>query len=295
MPWQQLLFHIDTQQAEPLSDALQQCGAASVSLQDAADQPLYEPGPGETPLWQQVDVVGMFAEDNDIPQVLEALKKILDCDELPRWQLSELQDQDWVRVWMDDFKPIQFSERLWICPSWLTPTDPDAVNIILDPGIAFGSGTHPTTAMCLQWLGDAAIQGKTVIDYGCGSGVLSVAAALLGAHTVWAIDIDPQALQASTDNAHKNNVTARIHCGLPADLPDIRADIIVANIIAGPLIALAPLLAAHHTGGGQLVLSGILETQLDEVRQCYTQWYDLDAVTQQQQWCRLTGTRRGTN
>jgi len=293
MPWQQLTFQVDKQQADLFSDALHECGAASVSLQDAADQPLFEPGPGETPLWQHVDVVGMFAEDTDIPQILGNLKQQLDCDELPRWQLSELQDQDWVRVWMDDFKPIQFADNLWICPSWMTPLDEYAVNIILDPGLAFGSGTHPTTAMCLQWLGNTDLTGKTVIDYGCGSGVLAVAAALLGAATVWAIDNDPQALQATEENARNNKVSERIHYGLPDALPAMKADIIVANIIAGPLIELAPLLAAHHHADGELALSGILETQVDSVRQCYQQWYQMDTTTQQQEWCRLTGTHHG--
>ena len=291
MPWLQLTLNAHKDSAEQYSDALSECGAVSVTMQDAADQPLYEPAPGETPLWADIQLVGMFAADVDMDAVIARLKQQLQTTTLPEYSISLLEDQDWERVWMDDFHAIQFAEHLWICPSWLTPPDPQATNIMLDPGLAFGSGTHPNTAMCLQWLGQHELQGKRVIDYGCGSGVLAIAAALLGASEVWAIDIDPQALQATRENAEKNHVSEKLQIGYPKDLPDSLADVVIANIVAGPLLELAPMLAEHTRTAGHVVLSGILENQLPQIQDCYQTWFMLDPPMQQQEWCRLSGTR----
>lgn len=291
MPWLQLTLNAHKDNAEQYSDALSECGAVSVTMQDAADQPLYEPAPGETPLWADIQLVGMFAADTDMDAVIAQLRQQLQLTRLPEYAINQLDDQDWERVWMDDFHPIQFAEHLWICPSWLTPPDPAATNIMLDPGLAFGSGTHPTTAMCLQWLGQHDLHDKCVIDYGCGSGVLAIAAAMLGARDVWAIDIDPQALQATRDNASKNHVIKQLHIGFPDDLPEISADIVIANIVAGPLVELAPMLAAHTACDGRLILSGILENQLSQIQNIYRNWFQLDPPVQQQEWCRISGTR----
>ena len=188
-----------------------------------------------------------------------------------------LEDKDWVREWMDHFHPMQFGERLWICPSWRDVPNPDAVNVMLDPGLAFGTGTHPTTALCLQWLDGLDLAGKTVVDFGCGSGILGIAALKLGAARVIGIDIDPQAIQASRDNAERNGVADQIELYLPADQPqDVEADVVVANILAGPLRELAPLIAGHGKAGSLMALSGVLESQAPELETIYGQWFEMD-------------------
>jgi len=190
---------------------------------------------------------------------------------------------------MDNFHPIQFGERLWICPSWHTPPAPDAVNIMLDPGLAFGTGTHPTTALCLNWLDQADLKGKYVIDYGCGSGILAIAAALLGAERVIGVDTDPQALEATRANAERNGV--EIEAYLPGDCPDEPCDLLLANILAGPLQTLAPRFANLTKPSAELVLSGILEVQAQEVSDSYAAWFDMQAPTIKEDWTRLNGTR----
>jgi len=290
MPWHQLTLTIPRDQAESLEDTLLELGAISVTLQDAADVPVLEPLPGETPLWPQVDVVGLFEEQTDTIQVDQALA----ARGIRGGTWSHVEDQDWERAWMDQFQPLCFGKRLWIVPSWIEAPDAQAVNILLDPGLAFGTGTHPTTALCLEWLDGADMAGKTVLDYGCGSGILAIAALKLGALEAWGIDIDPQALTATRDNAARNGIEAgRLHAGPPATLPgEAQFDVLLANILMGPLIELAPTLTAHVKPGGALVLSGLLAEQAEGVMAAYAEAFDFEPPTLKEGWARLSAVRR---
>jgi ribosomal protein L11 methyltransferase len=289
MPWLQLTFYSTKEKAEALAELLSEAGAAAVTMQDAADQPLYEPPPGATPLWQLTNVVGLFTEETDGDAVVQQIKAQW-RGEFPDYRSEVLEDQDWERAWMDDFKPMRFGERLWIVPSWHEPPSGDAVNIMLDPGLAFGTGTHPTTRLCLEWLDAHEVEGKTVIDYGCGSGILALAAALLGASSVIGVDNDPQALVATLDNAARNKVSVQAY--LPKEAPQEPADILVANILAGPLIELAPRLAALVRDGGAIALSGILPEQAGEVSSAYSEWFTMQPPVEHDGWIRLEGVKR---
>lgn len=289
MPWLQLTFYSTKEKAEALADLLSEAGAAAVTMQDAADQPLYEPPPGATPLWQLTNVVGLFEENSDGDVIVQQLQAQWQ-GEFPDYRSEILQDQDWERAWMDDFKPMQFGKRLWIVPSWHEPPAGDTVNILLDPGLAFGTGTHPTTRLCLEWLDGHDIQGKRVIDYGCGSGILALAAALLGAESVIGVDNDPQALVATLDNAARNGV--HIQAYLPKEVPQEPVDIMVANILAGPLIELAQNLAALVRKGGAIALSGILPEQAEAVSGAYSKWFTMEPPVEQDGWIRLEGIRQ---
>ncbi|EGL54113.1 ribosomal protein L11 methylase [Methylophaga aminisulfidivorans MP] len=287
MAWIQFICNTTSDKADALSDAFSECGAAAVTFEDDADQPIYEPDLGTTPLWTATRVVALFdAETNpdDVGNMLSTL-----VSDIPPYRVEAVEDKDWEREWMDNFHPIQFGERLWICPSWHPPPAPDAVNIMLDPGLAFGTGTHPTTALCLNWLDQADLKGKYVIDYGCGSGILAIAAALLGAERVIGVDTDPQALEATRANAERNGV--EIEAYLPGDCPDEPCDLLLANILAGPLQTLAPRFANLTKPSAELVLSGILEVQAQEVSDSYAAWFDMQAPTIKEDWTRLNGTR----
>lgn len=292
MPWLQLELEATPDNAEQLSELLHTAGASAVTLQDAADQPLFEPPLGTTPLWNTTRVIGLFAADTDVPVVLASLQQQLEPDPLPAWHLNPLEDRDWVRAWMDDFQPMRFGERLWICPSGYTPPEPQAVNILLDPGLAFGTGTHPTTAMCLRWLDAHAPQGLTVIDYGCGSGILAIAACKLGARHANGVDTDPQALLATHDNAEKNQVSDCIDVYLPADFPPQPVPLLLANILAGPLQSLAHRFSELVKPAGHIVLSGILAEQAELVMQQYRAAFDIQLIDQQEDWVCLAGQRR---
>jgi len=283
--------------AKHYEQALEACGALSVTLSDAADQPLLEPGPGETPIWQQVVVTGLFDDSCDVEQASSNIVRALGSDaDAAELKIETIEDRDWVRAWMDDFKPMRFGTRLWICPSVYQPPEPDAVNIMLDPGLAFGTGTHPTTALCLRWLDAHPPAHKQVIDYGCGSGVLAIAALLLKASRVTAVDNDPQALQASHDNALRNQVTDRLDVcappGLDNKLSEQKVDLLIANILAGPLQELAPVLARLLKPGARLVLSGILLEQAESVKQAYADTIDWLAMTEEQGWICLEGRHK---
>jgi len=291
-PWLQLSLQAIDHTVEQLEDALLQVGALAVTLQDAGDQPMLEPGPGETPLWTQTCVTGLFDAQTDIEVVKRQLQCVLHTPILPECRLAELEERDWVRVWMDHFHPMRFGQRLWICPTAQTPPDPDAVNIRLNPGLAFGTGTHPTTALCLEWLDGADLANQTVLDYGCGSGILAIAAAKLGARRVWAVDIDPQALLASDDNAAENEVEDRLELASPAALPvALAVDVLVANILAGVLVRLAPEFARRVKPGGRLVLSGILEPHADAVQTAFAQDFAFNAPHMREDWVLLEGVR----
>ncbi|MGL5290539.1 MAG: 50S ribosomal protein L11 methyltransferase, partial [Vibrionaceae bacterium] len=267
MPWIQLKVNATQAGAEQIGDLLfEQGGALTITFLDAQDTPIFEPLPGETRLWGETDVVALFEADVDLAPVIALLKKstLLSADFA--YKIEQVEDKDWQRAWMDNFKPMRFGKRLWVCPSWCEVPDPSAVNIMLDPGLAFGTGTHPTTSLCLQWLDSLDLKDKIVVDFGCGSGILSLAALLLGAKQVIGIDIDPQALQASKDNAQRNQVDDRLQLYLPKDQPDnLKADVVVANILAQPLRELAPIIKSFLAKGGQLAMSGVLEEQAKSV------------------------------
>jgi ribosomal protein L11 methyltransferase len=292
MPWNQLLLECNAADGDALSDLLAEAGAEAVTLLDAADQPIFEPALGTTPLWDRTRVNGLFSADADMDAVVANLARRLAPTPLPPYRIERLEDQDWNRAWMDRFQPMRFGERLWIVPSWHTPTDPNAVNILLDPGMAFGTGTHPTTRLCLEWLDAHAPTGLRVIDYGCGSGILAIAAARLGAASVWATDNDPQALLATRENADRNQIGDSLVTSFPEHPPAETADVLLANILAGPLMILAERFAGLVKPGAHIVLSGILRDQADEVRSVYEQWFDMAPTTVLEDWARLEGRRR---
>ncbi|ADW75611.1 MULTISPECIES: 50S ribosomal protein L11 methyltransferase [Rahnella] len=293
MPWIQLKINTTGNDAETLSDALIESGAVSVTFQDTHDNPVFEPLPGETLLWGDTDAIGLYDAETDMDEVIVMLENEPLLGKGFVHKIEQLEDKDWEREWMDNFHPMRFGERLWICPSWRDVPDPNAVNVMLDPGLAFGTGTHPTTAMCLQWLDSLDLTDKTVIDFGCGSGILAIAALKLGAKHVVGIDIDPQAIQASRDNAERNGVSERLSLYLPKDQPDnLSADVVVANILAGPLRELAPLISVLPVAGGHLGLSGVLASQAQSVADAYKDQFELDPVAEKEEWCRITGVKK---
>ena len=294
MPWLQMILETEASLVEPISEALVSVGAISVTWQDAKNQPLYEPHLNSTSLWKKIQVIGLFEENTNSSQLQAQLQALLAPKYLPPCQIQTLADQDWSRVWMDDFHPMLFGERVWICPSWQKPPNPQAVNIFIDPGLAFGTGTHPTTALCLEWLDSLSdLSGKTVIDYGCGSGILAITAVKLGAKQVWAVDNDPLALQATEENAKKNQVDKRIHPVFPEKLPKkIKADGILANILANPLITLANTFAIHLKSPAPLVLSGILKEQADEVIAAYSRHFTITETLEQDDWIRIVACKK---
>lgn len=289
MPWLELRIDSNRDDAPAIEDALVNCGALSVTLQDNADHPIFEPALGETPLWQNTRVVGLFDADIDTGAVYRQLQ--LPRDTAHSW--NTLEDKDWEREWMAHYQPIQCGANLWICPSWIAPPQPEAVNLLLDPGLAFGTGTHPTTFLCMQWLSEQELAGRTAVDYGCGSGILGIAALLLGARSVIGVDIDPQALLATQDNAQRNGLAAeRFLVFFPGKAPSTKHDVVLANILAGPLVELADTLEQHLNPQGLLCLSGILHTQADTVMSAYSDFVDFDPVRQREEWVCLTGRRK---
>lgn len=299
MPWLNLYIDTNAQEAPALEDALLAVGAAAVTLEDNADQPILEPALGETPLWDNTRVTGLFDADINTDDCMERLQQALRVDALPPLRWEAIEDKDWEREWMSNYHPIHCGGPLWICPSWLEPPEPEAVNLMLDPGLAFGTGTHPTTHLCLQWLASfgqriAPWSTQTVVDYGCGSGILGIAALLLGANSAVGVDIDPQALIATKSNTERNGLPAE---QFPVFLPNrLEAsepvDLVLANILAGPLAELAPTLADLTKSGGWLCLSGILEIQADVVMAAYAPWFDFEPIAVEGDWVRITGQKR---
>ena len=293
MPWLQISLECDAEHVEQAESALLESGAISVTLEDAADQPVLEPAPGEMPVWNATRLTGLFEADADLDAVQTRLLQALGLSRLPRLKIETLEEREWEKEWMDRFQPMRFGDNLWICPSWHTPPESGAVTIMLDPGLAFGTGTHPTTALCLEWLDRHPPEGRQVIDYGCGSGILAIAALKLGAEKVIATDIDPQALEATEANARKNGIDPdRLITVLPDQVPQIPADLVMANILSGPLVELEPTLAGLTRPGGQLILSGILEDQADNVREAYERDFELAPTRTQEEWVRIEGQRR---
>lgn len=291
MAWLQLKIETSKSDADRIEEALELVGAGAVMLEDAADQPLFEPPLGTTPLWDATRIVALFTIDSDMDAILEFLNQQIEGG-LPSHRVEILEDQVWERAWMDHYHPMCFGERLWVVPSWTPPPQPDAINLLLDPGLAFGTGTHATTALCLQWLDGLDLKDKIVIDYGCGSGILAIAALLLGAKHAYCVDTDPQALLATKDNAARNQVGDKVTVCFPDAMPAITADVVVANILAGPLAELAPILAELCNTNGDLALSGIIDTQVEELKLAYAPWFELNQLkTKDENWCRLSGTR----
>lgn len=295
MSWQNVSFLTDASHAEPMCDALLEAGALSASIEDADagtpdEQPQFgEPGSVTTPGWNHSKVVVLLEPDADVAAILGEAAKAIGLPGVPEISVEPLAEQNWVQLTQSQFDPIRVSERLWIVPSWHESPDPAAINLILDPGMAFGTGSHPTTRLCLEWLERNVSEGCTVLDYGCGSGILAIAAARLGATHVAGVDIDPQAVDAAKANAERNGVTA-----LFADSAAPVAgeyDVVVANILSNPLRVLAPAICAHVRSGGRLALSGILREQADEIIAIYAQWMPLQVADVREDWVCLAGTK----
>lgn len=295
MAWLSLKIEADENIADLLSDTLLDLGAISVSIEDAnaetpQEQALFgEPGDPPPGIWQQNVVNALFSEDTTATEVMQSLQQTTGLQGLS-YSTEVLAEQDWVRATQSQFEPIQISKRLWIVPSWHAAPDPEALNIVLDPGLAFGTGSHPTTHLCLAWLEDAIQQPLTVLDYGCGSGILAIAAKKLGAGEVIGTDIDAQAILSSDYNAQQNGVNAAFY--LPDQLPPVDADIVVANILSSALTVLAPALAACCKQYGRIALSGILQSQAAQISEVYAEWFDMDVPVILEGWVLLTGNKR---
>ena len=291
MPWLQLSIEATAEQAEIASEAFTAAGALSVTVLDAGDEPLLEPAPGETPLWSCNRIVALFSPETDVAQVEGCLRDRLPVESI-KCQVEQLQDRDWSNTWRDNFSAMQFGNKLWVCPLGEWPPDPGACVVQMDPGLAFGTGTHVTTGLCLEWLDAHTPAGKLVIDYGCGSGILAIAACKLGADRVCAVDIDPQALLATRENASRNAVEDCLEVRLPGELATDPVDLVMANILANPLIELAGLLAARVRTGGQLIMTGILRKQDAAVMAAYDDWFDFRPPVTREEWVLLEGIKR---
>ena len=297
MKWLQIHITVEQAQVDFTETLLSSLGAVSVTLDDAENQDLLEPLPGETPLWNKVIVTGIYAQEDDEQIDVEALETFIRTQMPEAPMRSEfLEDQAWERTWMDAYEPIQIAEKYWIVPEWMEAPEADAVNIKLDPGLAFGTGNHASTFLCLQWLGKVDVKDKIVIDYGCGSGILGVAALLLGARKVYATDIDPQAVLATKQNAELNGVLDQLYVGLPEEfnkvLADQKADVFVANILAGPLMALAAEFSTLIKSEGKFALAGIIEEQVTDVSNVYSEFFDIMEVEKRDEnWYRISGSR----
>lgn len=293
--WRALRLAVTQTQVAAVEQVMEDNGALAVSITDAADNPLFEPPPGAAPLWPLCQVQAIFGQHEDDAIIRAACQSaLIDAlgDNAPNIVISDIEDQDWTRVWMDAFQPMRFGQRLWIVPSWHPCPEPQAVNLRLDPGLAFGTGTHPTTALCLEYLDGVEHMPDRVLDFGCGSGVLALAALMLGAQQADGTDIDPQALLAMQDNAQRNDLQSRIRTWLPEDfVPDQPYPMVLANILSGPLQQLAPQLSGYLAPGGTLVLSGLLTEQASDVMAAYPD-IEFDLPASSGEWCRLSGRKR---
>ena len=278
-------------EAELVEQLFARHGAHSVTFSDAGDDPVLEPAPGETPLWQQTKITGLFSADADLLLLQEDLLHSFGLDDLPASHSETLADRAWEREWLKEFRPISFGSRLWVSPHGMQIADEDPIVVWLDPGLAFGTGTHETTALCLEWLAGLDLTGKRILDVGCGSGILSIAALKLGAASADGIDIDQQAITASRKNAADNGVSERLRLSTdPADFHG-EYDLVIANILAGTLVEMAAELSKRTMHGGLLALSGILSGQIDEVSSAFVGWFTLDPPVKRNSWARITGTK----
>ncbi len=294
MSWLQLSLTTRDRQAARVELLFENLGALSVTLLDAEDDPLLEPAPGETPLWRRTRITALFEGEADITALRSALRHHLDAATFATLSQERVEDQAWERAWMDAFQPMHYGHHLWVCPAGRRPDDPHAIIVELDPGLAFGSGTHPTTALCLEWLAAHDLEGRTLIDYGCGSGILGIAALRLGVDRVIAVDHDPQALEATEANARKNAVYDRLQVVTPEAIPQVQSDLLVANILAGILEALEPTLAAHVRPQGTVLLSGILTEQAAGVVEAYRPHFSVQPPIEKDGWVRIEGTRNSS-
>jgi ribosomal protein L11 methyltransferase len=295
MPWRQFVMELAALDPDAVEAIFEKHGAQSITLTDAGDDPQLEPGRGETPLWKNSRITGLFPSGQDFADLQSDLMRTLGIPRLPRHDIVDLEDRFWEREWLKYSEPMVFGERLWIYPGDTVVNDDAAVVVRLDPGLAFGTGTHATTALCLEWLSSQRLEQKNLLDYGCGSGVLAIAGLRLGAHSATAMDIDPQALTATHDNASRNGVAESLSVVGSDTAISGAFDVVVANILAGPLIVLAERIAARVRGGCLLALSGILSEQVDDVLSAYQSWITFDEPVLREQdgqtWARLTGLR----
>lgn len=294
MLWKEITIPATNSELENIENTLLDLGACSVTLKDAEDQPILEPAVGDTPVWDKLLITALFTEEFNLNKIEKAIIKTFPNIDHKSVSMREFPDQDWERSWMDDFHPMKFGSRLWICPSWKKPPQADAINIILDPGLAFGTGTHPTTSLCLEWLDQNINTPDLVVDYGCGSGILAIAALKLGAKKAIGIDNDPQAIIASKDNNAKNHISDDLfELYLPENQPtDIQADVLIANILAMPLISLVDTICSKLKPNGKIALSGILAEQADDVAQAYSKYCHIENIKQLEDWVIITGIKK---
>ena len=292
MPWHQISVITSEDLAPRLADLFDKLGAVSVTYMDAEDEPVYEPAIGETKIWTNTEVIALYELDTEPTLIKARFNALFKPEQLLNWQDEIVLDQEWERAWMEFYQPMKFAGKLWVCPTGQEQHESGTVCLTLDPGLAFGTGTHPTTALCLEWLSSHGLTGKTVIDYGCGSGILAVAAVLLGAKEAHAVDIDPQAITATQSNALKNQVQDKITCYLPEQFTPFQADVVLANILAKPLIDMAEQICNLLASGSRLVLSGILQEQAEPVLNAYQHHITFNTPVQQEDWIRLEGVKR---
>ena len=295
MDWRQFVMDLESLNPERVEEVLTRHGAQSIALTDAGDKPVLEPAPGETPLWRDTRITALFSPDVNLNELRDDLLQSFHLNALPTHEVAVLKDRAWEREWLKDFAPMRFGGRLWICPGDALVEEPGAVVVRLDPGLAFGTGTHATTALCLEWLDGLPLDGKTMLDYGCGSGVLAIAALLLGSESAVAMDIDRQAVTATRNNAANNGVADRLETLIGDDAITGQYDAVIANILAGPIIELAAEIAGRVKSGCVLALSGILSEQVGDVLDAYRPWIEFDEPVTREQggqtWARLTGRR----
>jgi len=293
MAWWQISVQCTDDELEQTEDILLSLGALCITMSDAQDSPIYEPLPGETPVWPYMTMTGMFQQNRHDEALYEKLLELLPDHQSATAHRSVLEEQNWERVHLQHFKPIRCAQNLWIVPSWLQPPDPEAIIIRLDPGMAFGTGSHPTTALCLAWMAHNNFNNQSVIDYGCGSGILSIAACKLGASRVFGVDIDPQAVDASLENSRRNDINQdRLRVSLVCDLKVDKVDLLIANILSGPLVELAPKFASMIKPGGKILLSGILKTQVNDIKCAYQSCFNLEPESTREDWVMISGTRQ---
>ncbi len=292
MTWHQITVITNENLAPRIADFFDNLGAVSVTYMDAEDEPVYEPAIGETKIWSNTEVIALYEIDVDPVLIKTRLYAQFKADQMHNYRHEIIEDQEWERAWMEFYKPMKFAEKLWVCPTDQEQYETGTVCLTLDPGLAFGTGTHPTTALCLEWLASHELAGKTVIDYGCGSGILAVAGILLGAKIAHAVDIDPQAITATQSNALKNKVADKVACYLPEQFTPIQADLVLANILAKPLIDMAEQISNLVAPGSQLILSGILYEQAESVMNAYQKYIIFNPPVQQEDWIRLDGIKR---
>ncbi|MBI5191972.1 MAG: 50S ribosomal protein L11 methyltransferase [Nitrospirae bacterium] len=292
MRWFQVSINSQRDNLNLIENTLTEAGALSVSISNADNQTMLFQSSNEDIIWEHVRITGLFDENTDIESVKDFIYSVIDINSIPDLHIEQIEDRDWTTTWMENFKPIKVGDRMWIVPEWYTPPEPSAINILINPCQAFGTGTHPTTALCLEWIAGANVLGLDVIDYGCGSGILAIAMEKSGAGRVWAVDNDPQAIIVTGENIKKNMCGPRIVTTTPESINGLKVDLIIANILATPLITLAHTFAGMVHKGGTVILSGILDEQADEVKKAYEPWFDIIKCINKESWMLIEGRLR---